>query len=326
MLIEVYADVVDADTFVVKRRLAVATETLREQGASPTVIWRPFLSDPTAPRPSIVADDLAQNPIFNSWQAGSIVGFGSALKARWRASSWAAQRLVIAAAQQGPHVQDDVVEALLQAHFIEGEDINSVSFLQRLRERFALTAAIPSVDGEHALVYMEPGFDPQDPIERQTREAKLTGAALGVDVSPTILVNGHSPLPGAQSVDVLLQHIRAAAEEPARELPDDVRRLRLAQKLLDEVRDPLGSLYLLQPLRPDYDGERNLETLTARALVATASLRPARDKLQELIELYPDDAHLHHLLGRTLRRLGDGEAAQRHLTIAAAMNPDYAGF
>lgn len=339
MLIEVYADVVDANAYVLKRRLASAVATLREQGHHPTVTWQPYLTDPTAPRSSVPADDLSGNPIFDAWQAfpkatpeaepvfkDSIMGFGRSLDARWRASSWAAHRILGAALEISPQRQDEVLEALLQAHFVDGTDINSVGFLREIVQRFELTVDVPSPNGEHALVYMEPGFAPDDPAERRTREAKLTGTALGIDFSPTLLVNGHSPLEGAQSAEVLVRHITAAAAEPARELPDVVRRLRLATKLLDEARDPLGSLYLLHPLRPEYDGERTLETLTARALVASASLRPARDKLTKLVEQYPDDAHLHHLLGRTLRRLGDNETAHRHLTIAAAMNPEYADY
>ena len=101
-----------------------------------------------------------------------------------------------------------------------------------------------------------------------------------------------------------------------------VRRFRLAEALLDR-RDPHGCLYVLAPLRPEFDGERNLELLSARALVATASLVPARDKLERLLASHPDDAYLHHLFGRTLRRLGD-ERAPTHLAIAAALDPGYA--
>jgi predicted DsbA family dithiol-disulfide isomerase len=339
VLIEIYADVLCAWAFVSKLRLHEAVQLMRGQDEAPTVVWRPYLIDPMAPTPTVDLGEALSDPVVggalqqctpgisaaeNQIRVRDIAlaeGIGPRFGARWRASSWAAHRLIDAAIDCGPDVQDEVVETILHAHFVIGEDINSLSFLGPLATRFDLPPPVAGHEHDGALAYMEPGFDPADPSERRTRESYLAGMAMGVRSSPTFFVNGHSVLTGAQSPENLAWHIIEAAKTPATRVPEEINRIRLAQALLDSRRDPRGCLYLLAPLRPQYDGERNLEILTARALAASASLEPARDKLERLVKEYPDDAYLHLLLGKTLRRLRDGDSA-RHLAIAKAMEPD----
>lgn len=336
MLIEIYADVLCAWAYVGKRRLETALDLVRQQGEEPTVVWRPYLIDPTAPavsedlqialqEPSIDAALQQCEPGLSAWENRIRVrdearaeGIGPDFGARWRTSSWAAHRMVTAAAEQGPQMQDEVMESFLRAHFVEGRDINDLTFLRELATAYALPQPLAGT-GDTALVYMERGVDPEDPLERATREALLTGRAIGVASSPTFVVNGHSALAGAQSAEVLARHILEAGERQPHEQHEVVRRFRLAEALLDQ-RDPHGCRYLLKPLRPDYDGDRNLEQLTARALAASASLGPAREKLERLVEEYPSDAYLHLLLGKTLKRLGDPDAA-RHLALAGEPDP-----
>ncbi|MEA4943182.1 MAG: DsbA family protein [Propionicimonas sp.] len=329
MIIEVYFDVVCPWTWVGKRRLEAALAVLGE--AAPTVRWLPYLLDPTAPRQSI---SLAENPEAEAAQLQSVPGFNvDLLKQRvaqlagaeglptpvpaCRVSTWAAHRLIQDAADQGPQVQSAVVEEIMAAHF-SGTDINRLDFLGAVAARFGLRPPAGAGDASHAPAYLEPGFDPQDPGERATREAYWAGRARDIASSPTFVVHG-AALVGAQPVETLVNHITSAPALP-RELPDEVRRIRLAEALLDR-RDPHGCLYVLAPLRQEHDGDPNLEILTARALLASASLRPARDKLAKLVERYPGDAYLHGLLGRALKRLGDPEA-KAHLAIAGALAPD----
>ncbi len=331
MAVEVYFDLVCPWAWIGKQRLAAALAALGDQ--APTVLWRPILLDPTAPATSI---SLADAPEAEAAQLQSVPGFTlDLLKQRvgerataeglptpvpaWRVATWAAHRLVQAAGQHGADLQWEVVDHLMAAHFA-GRDINELEFLNDTADRFGLRPPARIEGARHAPAYLEPGFDPMDPAERLTREALWAGRAADVSSSPTLVVDGRA-LVGAQSVDTILSHL-AAAGEPDPDLPDEVRRFRLAEALLDR-RDPHGCLYVLAPLRPEFDGERNLELLSARALVATASLAPARDKLERLLASHPDDAYLHHLLGRTLRRLGD-ERAPTHLAIAAALDPGYA--
>ncbi len=332
MKIEIYADVLCAWAYVGKRRLEGALAILRdEHGVEPTVVWRPYLIDPTAPAvsedlrvalqdPAIDAALQQCEPGLSTWENRFRVrdlareeGLGDDFGAQWRTSSWAAHRMITAAAEHGPAVQDEVVELFLRSHFVAGRDINDLSFLREVAEAYALPQPLAG-SGRTALVYMERGVDPEEPLERRTREALLTGRAIEVASSPTFVVNGHSALSGAQPVEVLVEHFLTAAEREAADQPEVVRRFRLAESLLDQ-RDPHGCRYLLKPLRPEFDGDRNLEQLTARALAASASLGPAREKLEQLVEAYPSDAYLHLLLGKTLKRLGDPEYA-RHLALA----------
>lgn len=328
MLIEVYVDVVCPWAHIGKRRLEAALAELADPDV--TVLWRPYLLDPTAPAVSV---PLADQPEAEAAQLSSVPGFNLDLvKHRvaqlaiaeglptpnpgYRVSTWAAHRLIQAAADQGPAVQSEVVETIMAAHF-SGRDINRSDFLGDLAERNGLPAPVELEETGHALAYLQPGFDPQDPSERATREAYWTGRALDIASSPTFVVAGDA-LVGAQPVATILEHL-AVDREPAREVPGEVRRLRLAEALLDR-RDPHGCLYVLAPLRPEHDDDPNLEILAARALLASASLRPAREKLERLVAQYPGDTYLRGLLGRALRRLGDPEAAT-HLAIAGAMDP-----
>lgn len=329
MLIEVYVDVVCPWSYIGKRRLEAALTALGDRDVA--VLWRPHLLDPTAPAVSV---SLADQPEAEAAQLQSVPGFNLDLvKHRvareaaaeglptptpaYRVSSWAAHRLVQAAAEQGPTVQAEVVEGIMAAHF-SGRDINRLDFLRPFAERYGLPAPARAEGTEHAPAYLQPGFDPQDPGERMTREAYWTGRALDVASSPTLVVAGDH-LVGAQPVETIREHL-AVERNPVRAVPGEVRRIRLAEALL-ERRDPQGCLYVLAPLRPEHDGDPNLEILAARALLASASLRPARTKLEKLVAQYPGDAYLHGLLGRALRRLGDPEA-NTHLAIAGALDPD----
>jgi predicted DsbA family dithiol-disulfide isomerase len=339
VLIEVYADVTDVWAYLARRRLRRALQRVGASGDEPAVVWRPFLIDPTAPSPSeeLVPGDEVMDGILQqdapgvgaairrleAGQAADEEGLGAPVP-RWRASSWAAHRMITAALEHGPQAQDEVVETVLSAHFQEGADINSLTFLEALADRFDLPAPVRLADTDAALAYLQPGFPPDDPLERKTREAQLFGQALGVTRSPTFVIDQTVVETGAAAEEVLAARIAEFTDRPAGQVPDEVRRVRAAQALLT-ARNPRGSLYLLAPMRPEYDGDRGFETLTARALAASASLEPARAKLAELLERYHDDASLQLLMGKTLKRLGHPDA-DKHLALATAMHPEYLDF
>lgn len=343
MLIEVYADVVDVWAYVARRRLQRALELIAaaEHGSQqpPIVIWRPFLIDPTAPSPSeelVPGDELMDSVLqqsepgvgaairrLESRQAAEEEGL-AVPEARWRPSSWAAHRMIAAALEHGPEIQDEVVGKILSAQFEYGLDVNSLAFLAPLAEQFGLPAPVRLEATESALAYLQPGFPADDLLERATREAQLFGQAVGVAESPTFVIDQTIVEIGAVSAQVLAARISEFAQRPESSVPDEVRRVRAARALL-EVRNPRGSLYLLAPLRPEYEGDRGFETLTASALAASASLEPARAKLAELLERYPDDAYLQLLMGKTLKRLGHPDA-DKHLSLATAMDPQYLDF
>ncbi len=351
MLIEMYADVVCPWGYVAKRQVdrALAVLEARAAGAGsdvPDVVWRPFLIDPAAPRPSVPLAQALEDPGIRAEldrcsapaaahahagaapsagdrprraeEVAAELGIGPGWSPRWRANSWAAQRLVTAAAGRGWAAQSAVAEALMHAHFVRGDDLALVEVLGTIAADFGLPAPL-SDDGRSVLAYMEPGA--RDALERDTREAYLTGLAIGVETSPTFVCEGVVVARGAQPAELLaaaFEHAGQAVGRPGRVDDPAVTRLRHAEALI-RTRNPYGALYLLDGLRPAYDGDRDLETATARALLATANLPAARAKLTELIATYPHDRELHWLLGHTLRRLGD-PAATAHLAIAGDLD------
>ena len=307
MIIEVYADVLCGWAYIGKRRLEHA---LRSLDRPATVLWRPFLIDPTAPQWSTSLTSVIELP--GVAEEGIEGDFG----ARLRASSWGAHRLITAALRHGPDVQDRLVEELFHAHLVRHTDVNALDRLTELADRYDLPRPPGAAALNAGLVYQQPGVDPSDPVERATREALFTGRAIGVATSPTFVINGRVAVAGAQSPEVLAEAIAAAP--PAEPMPAEVRRLRLAEALLIG-RDPHGSRYLLRPLLDDHPGDPNVRSLHARVQAATASLVPAADTLAELVAAHPDDAYLRELYGRTLRRLGDHDGAQREFALATAM-------
>lgn len=342
LIIELYGDIVSPWAFLGHRQLRNAVRLLDPALRSTVIIWRPHLVDPTAPSPSVPWADAAVDPAVDAAIQQTTPGTEAGIRRlesgrlaeelgfdrwgpQWRASSWAAHRMITAALDRGPAVQAEVVDAIGIAHFVDGRDINDLELLRDIADRFGLPGPVARQGSAAALAYLQPGVPRDDRVERATREALLFGQAIGISTSPTLVVHDTIISQGNPAAEELAETITAVAADPPRSAPEEVRRFRAARALLEQSRNPRGSLYLLEPLRPEYDGVRGLETLTARALAAAASLEPARAKLAELVARHPDDAYLHLLLGKTLKRMRD-PAADKHLAIAAAMNPEYLDF
>ncbi|MES0835244.1 MULTISPECIES: DsbA family oxidoreductase [Nocardiopsidaceae] len=326
MRIEVWADVVCPWMYIGKRRLERALAGLPD-AESVEVVWRPYRIDPSAPAvgeplgalledPSV--DDAlracapALTPGENRDRVAEIAeseGLGPRWGAAWRVSSHDAHRLVLLAGRAGGSgLQDAVVEGVLRAHFVEGEDIGSAPVLDRI----ARGAGLP--DGGRLLRAGEGG--------EEVRELVLRGRAAGVRTSPTLVANGRA-LEGAQHPDAIREFLVAAAGHAPRVLPEEVERFRLAEALLDSG-DPLGALTLLRPLLDGYAADRGVRLLAARAHYRSAQLNRARRGLEALVEEAPDDAYARLLLGRTLQRQGEEESAAPHLRLAGVMVPSYA--
>src|SRR5690625_897436 len=121
MQLEVYADVLSPLTYLGDRRLRRARKSLESERPGiepPTVRWRPPLLDRTAPSsstelgdpPDPELDGLLQQtePGLDAGiqrlevgQQAAAEGIGPPFGARWRASSWAAHRLLTAAYDHG---------------------------------------------------------------------------------------------------------------------------------------------------------------------------------------------------------------------------------
>jgi predicted DsbA family dithiol-disulfide isomerase len=326
MHIEIWADVVCPWAYIGKRRLERALAAA--DGGVPTeVVWYPYRLDPTAPAPGVPLDAVlrdpevdtalrscapALTPAENRARVSRIAadeGLGPRWGAAWHASSHDAHRLIaLARAHGGAPLQDAVVEEVLHAHFVAARDISRPDVLADAAEAagFAGAADLLAAGGGHA----------------EVRERLLTGAAMGVATSPTIVVGGRA-LAGAQPPDVILAFLRDAVRDPRPRPPREVERLRHAEALLDR-RDPLGALVLLGPLLAEHGGDRGVRTLAARAYYASAQLGRAEAALRGLVADFPDDSYARLLLGRTLERRGDRDAAAPHLAAAATMTPAYA--
>jgi len=314
-----WMDVVCPWAYIGKRRVERA---LAGVDGDVELVWRPYRIDPSAPVPAVplvealadpAADDALRacapdlTPEENRLRVARVAeqeGLGPPWGAAWRASSHDAHRLITLAEPAG--VQEAVVEALLRAHFVDAEDISDRDVLAR-----AVADVLPDAA---ALLASGAG-------QERVRELLLEGRARGIRTSPTIVV-GERALAGAQPPEVIAEFL--AEGGPERSLPEEVRRYRWAESLLDQ-RDPLGALVLLRPLLTEHGGDPAVRLLAARAWFASAQLRRARAALAELVAERPDDAYAHVLLGRTFQRLGRHEDAGAHLRLGGSMVPAYVG-
>ncbi|PZG17375.1 DsbA family protein [Nonomuraea aridisoli] len=321
MMIEIWADVVCGWAHIGKRRMEKALASW--DGEPVEVVWRPFQIDPAAPVHSEPLEQALRDPIADgalracvpglspaesrarAAEAASEEGLGPQWGAEWRPNTLQAHRLIALAYDKGgAELQGRVVERVLNAHFVQVRDIGDPAVLSEI-------AAEEGLAGEFA------GTGPD-----AVRELLLTGKAKGVRTSPTIVVNDLA-LEGAQPPETIREFLEDARRHAPRRLPSEVVRLRHAESLLDQ-RDPLGALTLLRPLLDEHAGDRGVRMLAARAYFASAQLNRARTALESLVAESPDDSYARHLLGRTLQRQGRHEEAASHLTLAAAMTPDYA--
>jgi len=320
MRVEIWADVVCGWAYIGKRRVEEAVE-----GLDVEAIWRPFQIDPMAPARAVPLEEALADPMMdaalrscapdltpgeNQVRMSLIAaqeGFGWRWGAAWRAASHDAHRLIALALEHGgAGLQDAAAERVMKAHFIDGLDISDRASLHRI----AAEAGFPEGAG-----LLDEGAG-----EAAVRELLLVGKAIGVKTSPTIVVGGRA-LAGAQSPEAIRDFVLRGGEE--RRLPEEVRRLRMAESLLDQ-RDPLGALTLLRPLLDEHGTDVNVLLLAGRSYYASAQLGRARAVFERLVDKSPGDAYVRHLLGRTLQRQSLLDEAAPHLRLAGVMAPEYA--
>ena len=88
-----------------------------------------------------------------------------------------------------------------------------------------------------------------------------------------------------------------------------------------QVGEPGHAARLLGPIVTAEPANAEARLQLALAYFATARLGRAEAELRVLVERDPTDHYSHHLLGRTLERLGRPADALPHLRLAAAMSP-----
>ena len=206
LTIEIYSDVVCPWCYVGKRRLERA---LTSVGLDMHVTWRPFQLNPTMP-----FDGMDRSAYLKA-KFGSLEAFGQMKeqlltagaderisfafeKIQRTPNTFAAHRLVWYAAQQGK--QNDVVEALFRAYFLNGKDIGDVKALVHV----SAEAGLDRIETETFLA-SEKGV-----VEVKAEEA--VGRRLGIRGVPYFVFNGSISIFGAQPPDIIVSAIQQAKE------------------------------------------------------------------------------------------------------------------
>jgi predicted DsbA family dithiol-disulfide isomerase len=173
------------------------------------VMWRPFQLNPTMPL------DGMDRITYLKAKFGSLEAFGrmeepllaagvdeqipfAFEKIQRTPNTFAAHRLVWYAAQQGK--QDEVVEALFRAYFLEGMNIGEVKTLTHV----ATEVGLNRTEAETVLA-SEKGV-----VEVKAEEA--AGRRLGIRGVPYFVFNGSVSISGAQPPDIFVSAIRQAGE------------------------------------------------------------------------------------------------------------------
>ncbi|TKB65063.1 MAG: DsbA family oxidoreductase [Nitrospira sp.] len=206
LTIEIYSDVVCPWCYVGKRRLERA---LTSVGLDMHVTWRPFQLNPTMPL------DGMDRTAYIKAKFGSLEAFGQMKeqlltagaeeripfafeKIQWTPNTFAAHRLVWYAAQQGK--QDEVVEALFRAYFLNGEDIGDLKILAHV----SVEAGLDQTETEEFLA------SDKGVVEVKAEEA--VGRLLGIRGVPYFVFNGSISISGAQPPDIIVSAIQQAKE------------------------------------------------------------------------------------------------------------------
>jgi predicted DsbA family dithiol-disulfide isomerase len=210
--IEVISDVVCPWCFIGKRRLEQALSTLREVPTAPAVnvTWRPFQLNPDLPQAGIDRADYVRRKFGHAGpqiyarvaQAGRSVDIAFAFDAIVRQPNTVAAHQLIALAAAARR-QDDMVEALFRAYFLDGADLTQRATLLALAQR----AGIGPADAAACL---------DDSLQRQAVvEAEREARELGVEGVPLFLFNRRLAVSGAHEPQVLLHAIEQAARDTA---------------------------------------------------------------------------------------------------------------
>ena len=206
MRIDIYSDIVCPWCYVGKRRIERA---LTSFGRDVHVTWHPFQLNPTMPlggmdRTTYLKAKFGSLEVFSQMKdqllaAGTEEQIPFAFEKIQRTpNTFAAHRLVWYAAQQGK--QDEAVEALFRAYFLEGKDIGDVKTLVYV----SAEAGLDRTETEEFLA-SEKGA-----VEVKGEEA--VGHRLGIRGVPYFVFNGSISISGAQPPDIFVSALQQTEE------------------------------------------------------------------------------------------------------------------
>ena len=209
MQVDIYSDIVCPWCYVGKRRMERALAQLNG-GAQARITWRPFQLNPTMPldgmdRTTYLKAKFGSLEAFGRMEEQLLIAGAEELipfafeKIQRTPNTFAAHRLVWYAAQHGK--QDEVVEALFRAYFLEGKHIGDVKTLTHV-------AAETGLDRTEAETFLasETGV-----VEVKAEEA--IGRRLGIRGVPYFVFNGTVSISGAQPPDMFVSAIRQAEKQ-----------------------------------------------------------------------------------------------------------------
>ena len=220
--VEVWSDVVCPWCYIGKRRIEQALTALRDDPdftVEIELVYRPFQLDPNARRgvTEPVADAYARK-FGGPEQAAAIMERVSAaaaeagiefhLERAQRANTADAHRLLWwALGTDGPTTQAALKESLMQAYFVDGENIADYDVLVDRAARcgldaFAAREVLETEDGVEALAI-----------------GLRRAAEYGITAVPTYLIDDQWSIPGAQDAAVFEQVFRRLAARRAESAP-----------------------------------------------------------------------------------------------------------
>jgi len=211
MRVEIWSDVICPWCYIGKRRFEQALEGY-ERRDEIEIVFRPYQLDPTAsPGKAMPAREAYAKKFGGFERADEIIGHVTNVAAAsglefhldraQRANTLLAHRLLwVAEEHGGPATQVDLKERLLQAYFVDAENVSDPDTLTRLASEAGLSAAdISSVlDGDAGLAE----------VRAQLEEA----TDLGITAVPTFVFEGRWTVPGAQDAETFVNVLRRVEE------------------------------------------------------------------------------------------------------------------
>ncbi len=215
MQIDVVSDTVCPWCFIGKRRLARALALRPDVPAR--VFWRPYQLDPTIPREGVdrraylkakFGDSprtAAMGKTIRGEGAGEGIDFALDRIAK-SPNTLDSHRLIRWAGSAG--VQDDVVERLFKAYFVEGRDIGDAAVLAAVAGEAGMDAALVADllagDSDAALVEREAGMANQ----------------MGISGVPTFIFDSKFMISGAREPEILARIMDKALQARAEQAAD----------------------------------------------------------------------------------------------------------
>ena len=206
-LLEVVSDTICPWCYVGKRRLETALAAIGDD-ISFELRWRPFELNPDMPREGLDRKTY-RSAKFGSWDksleldaqvkaAGASDGLDFHHERMEKTPNTLASHVLINLAGESD-VQDDVVEALFRAYFVDGEDIGDPTVLAAIGAR----AGLDPIETAQALA---------DQKRRAAVRAEARAfSRSGITGVPTVLLNRFSLFSGAQRAEVIARALRTAA-------------------------------------------------------------------------------------------------------------------